>query len=375
MLHLSSGNLFGGIEVCERAVAQYRHVSDWELEFGFCFDGKIAAELRELDVPVHHLGEVRYSRPWTIAAARRRLRQLLAARVYDCVICDELWVHGIFAPTIRARNMPLGLWLHDKHGRRGLLERLAVMTPPDFVVCNGRYSGDAVPTFLPRVPFRIVHCPVAPPTANNLQPRSSVRRSFQTADDAVVVLQVGRWEPHKGHRFHLEALAQLRDVPDWVCWQVGQPQRPEERAYFAEIQELGERLGIADRVRYLGWQPDLERVFQSADIFCQPNISPEPFGLVFIEAMYHGLPVVATPLGGPCEIITADTGVLVSEQDSRELAGCLRELITSSERRQHLSRGGPARARLLCDPAQQVQRLTTFLAEQMSRLGRVGSSR
>ena len=368
VLHLTSGNLFGGIEVCQRTVAQYRHVADWTLEFGMCFDGQIARELRELGVPVTLLGEVRFSRPWTIAAARRRLRQHLRAEAYDVVICDELWVHGIFAPTVRKSGVPLALWLHDKHGRRGLLERLAVATPPDFVICNGRYSHGAVPTFLPGVPSQIIHCPVAAPSGEDSESREVIRQRFDTPADAVVILQVGRWEAHKGHRLHLEALGQLRDVPGWVCWQVGQPQRPEEQAYFAEIERLGRRLGIADRVRYLGWQPQLKPIFRAADIFCQPNINPEPFGLVFIEAMYSGLPVLATPLGGPCEIVTEDTGRLVSENDPAELASSLRELMASPERRRQLAAGGPARAATLCDPPQQVHKLTTYMAQQRDRL-------
>ena len=57
----------------------------------------------------------------------------------------------------------------------------------------------------------------------------------------------------------------------------------------------------------------------AADIHCQPNTAPEPFGLVFVEALYAGLPVVTTALGGALEILTDACGVLVPAGDAPAL--------------------------------------------------------
>ena len=53
----------------------------------------------------------------------------------------------------------------------------------------------------------------------------------------------------------------------------------------------------------------------AADLYCQPNAAAEPFGLTFIEAMYAGLPIVGTRLGGPAETVDASCGVLVEPGD------------------------------------------------------------
>jgi len=55
------------------------------------------------------------------------------------------------------------------------------------------------------------------------------------------------------------------------------------------------------RVRFVGERLDVARILAAADIFCQPNIEAEPFGIVFIEALYAGLPVVASASGGALE--------------------------------------------------------------------------
>jgi glycosyltransferase involved in cell wall biosynthesis len=184
-----------------------------------------------------------------------------------------------------------------------------------------------------------------------------VRASFQTPEDATVILQISRLEPHKGQLAHLEALALLRDLPAWVCWQVGSVQKPEEIQYFEDIKNAAVRLGIEDRVRFLGWQPDVQKLIAAADIYCQPNIYPEPFGITFIEALYARKPVVATSLGGPKEIVDDSCGFLIAPNDAPLLADTLRELIGNERLRNELGAAGPLRAQRLCDPATQMRQL------------------
>ena len=86
------------------------------------------------------------------------------------------------------------------------------------------------------------------------------------------------------------------------------------------------------------------RCWPSADIHCQPNTGPEPFGIAFVEALYAGLPVVTTRLGGALEIVNETCGVLVPPGDAGALAAALRRLIADPAERSRLGRAGPARA-------------------------------
>ena len=107
-----------------------------------------------------------------------------------------------------------------------------------------------------------------------------------------------------------------------------------------------------------------------ADIFCQPNVQPEPFGVAIIEALYAGVPVVATDMGGPQEIISnSGAGVLVSPRRPDELANALRQLVMDPDRRQLMGEAGPGRARALSDPGARIQQLHDLLASCIARRG------
>src|SRR5262249_13276946 len=191
--------------------------------------------------------------------------------------------------------------------------------------------------------------------------RRQVRAELQTPADAAVIVQASRLERWKGHDLLLRALGGLRDLPSWVCWIAGGAQRPAGVAYLAELRQTAARLGIAERVRFLGQRTDVPHLLAAADLHCQPNTGPEPFGIAFVEALYAGLPVVTTALGGALEIVDESCGILVPPDDGAALQGVLRGLLADPERRRSLGQGGPARAMTLCDPAQAMQRLQNFL--------------
>ncbi len=95
----------------------------------------------------------------------------------------------------------------------------------------------------------------------------------------------------------------------------------------------------------------MPELLRAADIFCQPNISPEPFGIAFVEALYAGLPVITANHGGATEIVDDTTGRLVEPNDPDALAGALEELVNDSSQRALLSQNAPARGAAISDPA------------------------
>jgi glycosyltransferase involved in cell wall biosynthesis len=115
-------------------------------------------------------------------------------------------------------------------------------------------------------------------------------------------------------------------------------------------------------VRFLGQRSDAPELLAAADVHCQPNTGPEPFGVAFVEALYAGLPVVSTALGGALEIVDESCGVLVPPGEVGELRAALRGLIADPAERSRLGRGGPARARALCEPRRALDRICDLLA-------------
>jgi glycosyltransferase involved in cell wall biosynthesis len=120
-------------------------------------------------------------------------------------------------------------------------------------------------------------------------------------------------------------------------------------------------------VRFLGERSDVGNLLAGADIFCQPNAQPEPFGVAIIEALYAGVPVVATDMGGPSEIIRGHgCGILVPPRRPDELASALRSLIENPDRRRAMGNAGPARARALCEPGARLRHLHDVLSPLIS---------
>jgi glycosyltransferase involved in cell wall biosynthesis len=126
------------------------------------------------------------------------------------------------------------------------------------------------------------------------------------------------------------------------------------------------RLGIAERVRFLGQRADVADVLAAADIHCQPNTGPEPFGVAFVEALYAGLPVVTTSMGGALEIIDDNCGILVPPGEPHRLASSLFRLLRNAELRARLGQSGRVKAHDLCAPASQLTKMVRTL-EQITR--------
>ena len=360
VLHVYSGNLFGGVEAMLLALARVpARDTGVDHEFALCFDERLASELRALGRPVHLLGSVRLSRPATALAGRQLLASVLRTRAIDRVVCHAPWSLALFGATVRRASVPLVFWAHDVMTGRHFVERLARRVRPDLVICNSAFTERSRPALFDGVASVVIHPPVT--VQRPVRERRHLRMSLDTPDQVVVIVQASRCEAWKGHTLLIDALTRLRELPGWVWWQVGGAQRPSEQAFLTSLRARAEHEGLAGRIRWLGQRPDVPTLLAASDIHCQANLRPEPFGIAFVEALAAGLPVVSADHGGAAEIVDATCGLLVPPGDPDALADGLHSLIVDAGRRKRLGQGGPARAKALCDPLTQVQRLSAAL--------------
>jgi glycosyltransferase involved in cell wall biosynthesis len=355
VLHVAAGNLYGGVERILEEIARHAPPGSRH-EFALSFQGRLSSGLDAAGATRHDLGAVRFSRPLSVWRARRRLRRLVRANEYDAVICHAPWALALAAPAV-ARGLTV-FWAHDASRGDHWTERRAARRHPDLVICNSQYTAQAIDSWLNGVRREVVYAPVSP--SGNGAARSDIRRELGAEDGHTIVLVASRLERWKGHAELLRAAARLRG--HWTIWVAGAPQRPHEAVYERELRALADRLGIRDRVRFLGERRDVPRLFRGADVHCQPNIAPEPFGVAFIEALYASVPVVTSDLGGAREIVTPECGALIAPGDREALTRTLQSLIDDPARRAKLGSGGPARARALCDPSAQIAALERALA-------------
>ena len=363
VLHIDAGNMFGGVETLLATLARNRALTpEVEPEFALCFEGRLSRELTGAGVPLHMLGEVRVRYPLTVMRARRRLRQILSTGSYDAVVCHMAWTQALFGSVARAARVPVAMWQHMASNGRHWLEQWARYAGPDLVICTSHFAARAFSGVFSTFPVEVVHCPVAAPSISYSQSdRDRVRSELTTAADSVVITHTGRMQEWKGQRLLLQAASIIKSNSQWTIWLVGGAQRESEQHYLNSLRATATELGIEDRIRFAGNRDDVDRLLAASDIHCQPNISPEPFGIAFIEALYAGLPVVTTQLGGAIEIVNDSCGVTVAPNNTVALAAALGRLVGDDRERRRLGNAGPARARELCDPQQQMNLLRRAL--------------
>jgi len=119
-----------------------------------------------------------------------------------------------------------------------------------------------------------------------------------------------------------------------------------ETGYERELHMLVARLELTDRVEFTGHIDDVAGQLDRADVLVHASVIPEPFGLVVVEAMAAGVPVIAADAGGPAEVITNGVdGLLTAPGDVDALAEALQALAMDEPLRQRLSTNAHARAR------------------------------
>ena len=348
VLHVYSGNLFGGVERMLISLATLGASPD-RSHFALCFEGRLSRALQTAGAPVTFLAPVRLRNPLSALRARRALDRLLGARNFDAVICHSIWTYCIFAAVVARTGRGPILYLHDIPDPKNPFYLWAWRRPPALCIANSQTTAKPLSLMRSRVPVCIVHPLVKPPPARDVVAVSRLRVLLGANHNDVVILQASRFDSWKGHRNLLQALAAMREVPSWRCWIAGSPQRAQEESYGRELARLVDSLGLGERVSFIGHQDDMETTLAACDVYCQPNETPEPFGMVFVEALYAGKPVVGRALGGALEIVTPECGILCPP-GSGQLAAALRRLVGDPRLRARMAESGPSRASALSGP-------------------------
>lgn len=157
------------------------------------------------------------------------------------------------------------------------------------------------------------------------------RASLATPDNAPLFLALGRLHDNKGFDVLLEALAML---PVGVLWLAGEG--PEHNALVSQAA----RLGVSDRVRFLGWRQDVAGLLAAADVLICPS-RHEPLGNVVIEAWAHTIPVIAAAAQGPEQLIDDGvSGLLVPCEDAGALADAMATLAVDKALAARLAQAG-----------------------------------
>lgn len=169
-------------------------------------------------------------------------------------------------------------------------------------------------------------------------------RPIESFDDGRPnILFVGRLEKRKGFKHLLGAFARIRrEVPQARLLVVGAFSKEDKEPFVRRIRK--ERI---HGVRFIGYVPEeeLPRYYRTCQVFCAPSMGFESFGIVLLEAMASGCPVVASDIAGYRSVLRdGEEGFLVPPGDEEALAQAILRLLKDRELRQRMGEKGRSRA-------------------------------
>ena len=301
---------------------------------------------------------------------RRRIEQLIRASDIHAVHSDYHTLPFVL-PAARAAHVPLvwtcwGWWFHPKAWQRRFFAQPDHTFAASWAIKEG-FLG--TPPFLP--PERI---DVLPPGVDTERFRpgldgAQVRADAGVSADTPLVALIARFQDVKGHdTFQNMARIVAQAVPEARFIVAGENVHgaAADTAYKQRILQTARTDAVLrERVIYLGFRADAERVMAAADVVvCSSDF--ESYGMVNIEAMASGKPVVSTRRGGPSETVAdGETGYLVDPRDAAGLARQVIALLRDPALRAQLGAAGRARVEARFSAQAMAERFTAVIDSQI----------
>ena len=154
-----------------------------------------------------------------------------------------------------------------------------------------------------------------------------MRKKSGTPEETFVILAAGRFVDWKGFDVLIKACADLAKFFDFRLWLAGDG--PERK----DLEDLALNLAVKDITTFWGFIEDVRPLMWEADLFVLPSKTPEPFGIVALEAMACGLSLVATKAGGVLDFADEACGWLVKPNDPSDLAAAIKDALSFEEAR------------------------------------------
>jgi glycosyltransferase involved in cell wall biosynthesis len=318
-----------------------------------CTEGPLAEAAAAFNVSVHTVTLPRLRRSsrvpldWLagVRALTRVARQVCAATLVANTVRAAMYaalaarlIHVPFVWHMRdfwlSESRPCRLWA-DTLGKRLLCAATA------HVITNSQAVAAHLPS---RRRITVVYNGIEIERFDPAMDGTLFRARYGIPPDVPLVGTVGRLRPWKGQARFLWLAAQVvREVPEARFLVVGGEPFGVGDDYSQRLRCLAVELNLADQVAFTGHLNEVRPALAAMDVFVHPG-DPEPFGLVNVEAMAMGKPVVAFAHGALPEIVlNMETGLLVTPEDEATLAEAILTLLRDSARRQVMGRAGRAR--------------------------------
>ncbi len=311
--------------------------------------GNLPSRLRKLGVEVVEMKMPRLRRAWELAPVFARLRGLVRRRGVRVLIGNgghPQIVAGLTARLAGARSVfiahmiyPHPIWKNDPR------DIIALRGPLDLILAVSKSAQSTLSKLRPTVPNALMYngTPIREVAPADVR---AVRRELNVRDDEILIGVFGRLQRWKGQDVFVKAAAEVATArPSSKFAVVGGSVFGLEQDFADDLRRSADQLGLGGRLAFTGFRSDVSRLMAACDIVCHTSRVPEPFGLVVVEAMALGRATIASRGGGPSEIVTPDSGILVPPEDPGALARAVISLIDDPGRRRAMGERARERAR------------------------------
>lgn len=292
---------------------------------------------------LHRFGAPNPLRGWL---KRRALREPLARPDLRGVVCDS-WKSAELLPPTQAPVLVLALGMEfppNPSARRIRRIRAALAKAGAVLPISRHTQAEVAPYLRPGTPMEIVPPPIAPQPAATQAARAALRA---IVGPGPLVATLCRLEPRKGVDRVIGALPALL------------PRHPGLRHLIAgsgedrpRLEALAARLGVSAQVQFLGRVDEAQKaaLLAEADVFAMPvrreGASVEGFGIVYLEAAWHGCPSIAGREGGAEDAVAhGETGLVCEGADQASVTAALSALLDDAPRRHAMGAAAAARVR------------------------------
>lgn len=204
--------------------------------------------------------------------------------------------------------------------------------------------------------MKVVPYWVSPKFLEEKSRRDELRERYEFSDENIVVGCIGRFSKTKGQKFLLESLLPVLEEKKDVILAYAGGSDFEDPTYESEVKEMADKSKYRERIRFLG-TVEGSQFYDAIDILAVPSLWEEAFGLVAVEGMARGLPVVATLSGALKEIVVDGKTGFVVKKDREEIRKKIVELIESEEKRKEFGRIGKERVLTNFNPEIQMRKV------------------
>ena len=331
------GSLGGGEQVLHEVARGARRVG-YSVSFICLRPGEFPDRLRDDRFATSVFQEHRFRNLWTVHAGRAFVAEILRREKADLAHVNHTgWIYCLKA------KCPVVLHVHDYPYRFDIMDLVHRLWKPRNVIFTSPHVRSGYP-HLHQCPHSTTILPVisseAEKDTSDAQGQNATLQAMKLVPNRYF-LTVARLQPHKGLLDFLHAIRLTGDLAkDFVFAIAGKATGPLQLAHERELRDFCKTNRMAHQVRFLGFVSDSELriLYRNAYSLIHPAHS-EGFGLVVLEAMRHGLPIITTDAEGPKLMVQDEvSGLVCRVGDAVGLARSISKLTTSAQLRERMAK-------------------------------------